>query len=189
MSPPDDELEGMDALDDELAALLRDPSMWEEPTADLGSRVTAAVANEVSLVREPILRSVPRNVPPSGPAARPSRPSAPTPGRVAALRPNRWLAAAAALLVAIGAWGIIRQRASDDAVRFSLQATDLIPGAQGKVKITSTDSGLRIELDASGLPRRDGTRFYQAWLKGDSGLVRSGPSTRGRTSCCGPACR
>ena len=30
-------------------------------------------------------------------------------------------------------------------------------------------SGLRIELDATGLPRRDNGLFYQAWLRNEAG--------------------
>ena len=34
-----------------------------------------------------------------------------------------------------------------------------------------TDSGWRIEIDATGLPRLDDGRFYQAWLKGDDDVL------------------
>jgi hypothetical protein len=177
VTTPDDPNDEFDfEFDAELAALLRDPTMWDEPTVDLRGRVVAAVEREVALVREPVQRRDDRLRTPS-----PSLPSSLSRGRVKpggalAVQPRRWLAAAAAVLVAFGAWTVLQRRGSEEggAVQFALAATDLIPGAAGDVAITSTESGLRIELDATGLPRRDGTRFYQAWLKGESGLVPIG---------------
>jgi hypothetical protein len=47
--------------------------------------------------------------------------------------------------------------------------------------MTKTDSGWRIELDATGLPRLDGGRFYEAWLRDASGqLVPIGTFNEGR---------
>ena len=37
--------------------------------------------------------------------------------------------------------------------------------------LTKTTSGWRIQLSATGLPRRDGTQFYQAWLKNAAGIL------------------
>ena len=56
----------------------------------------------------------------------------------------------------------------------ALAATELAPEAAGQAVITEEDSGLRIELHATGLPRREGNEFYQAWLRGESGLVPIG---------------
>ena len=56
----------------------------------------------------------------------------------------------------------------------ALAATELAPEAAGRAVITEEDSGLRIELHATGLPRREGNEFYQAWLRGESGLVPIG---------------
>ena len=41
----------------------------------------------------------------------------------------------------------------------------------GTARLSQTDSGWRIELDASGLPRLDDGRFYQAWLKNDDDVL------------------
>ena len=38
-------------------------------------------------------------------------------------------------------------------------------------RLSQTDSGWRIELDAEGLPRLDDGRFYQAWLKNDDDVL------------------
>ena len=50
----------------------------------------------------------------------------------------------------------------------ALGATALLPAAKGDATLTKTMSGWRIELDASGLPRLDSGRFYQAWLPRES---------------------
>ena len=60
-----------------------------------------------------------------------------------------------------------RPRASSAA----LAPTDLAPGADGGATLTKTSSGWRIELDATGLPRLDAGRFYEAWLKNDAGTL------------------
>ena len=43
--------------------------------------------------------------------------------------------------------------------------------ARGEATLTRTSSGWRIELDASGLPRLDGGRFYEAWLRNRAGVL------------------
>ena len=48
---------------------------------------------------------------------------------------------------------------------------DLAPGADGGATLTKTSSGWRIELDATGLPRLDAGRFYEAWLKNEAGTL------------------
>ena len=53
----------------------------------------------------------------------------------------------------------------------SLTGTRLAPDAAANVTLTKTDSGWKIELHATGLPRRGDGEFYQAWLKGDAGLL------------------
>ena len=56
-----------------------------------------------------------------------------------------------------------------------------MPGAGGEATFTKTDSGWRIELDATGLPRRQGGLFYQAWLRSAAGvLVPIGTFNEGR---------
>ena len=63
----------------------------------------------------------------------------------------------------------------------ALAPTDVVPGATGEATLTKTDSGWKIELDATGLPRLEGGRFYQAWLRNAAGvLVPIGTFNEGR---------
>jgi hypothetical protein len=63
----------------------------------------------------------------------------------------------------------------------ALAATPLAPGAHGDASLTRTSSGWRIHLHATGLPRRAGTRFYEAWLLNSVGvLVPIGTFNEGR---------
>ena len=56
-----------------------------------------------------------------------------------------------------------------------------MPEASGEATLTKTSSGWRIELDAAGLPRLEGGRFYQAWLRNAGGvLVPIGTFNEGR---------
>jgi hypothetical protein len=45
------------------------------------------------------------------------------------------------------------------------------PAVTGSAELERTDSGWRIDLDAPGLPRLDGGRFYQAWLRDEAGTL------------------
>jgi hypothetical protein len=145
-----DPVDGLDPVDqaelDELRALLADPALWAEPSPDLEHRVVAAIAAE------------PRS-------ARVQR----------RLRPRRRIlagamVAAAAVVVAVALVSVaITDDRSDEGVEIALQPTELVPGATGTAVVTAEVSGLRIELDARGLPRRDGGAFYQAWLRNEAG--------------------
>jgi hypothetical protein len=78
--------------------------------------------------------------------------------------------AAIAVVVLVGL-AIFRSGASETRFQAALAATELAPGAKGEATLTKTSSGWRIELDAAGLPRRDGGRFYEAWLRNASGVL------------------
>ncbi len=55
------------------------------------------------------------------------------------------------------------------------------PAPRGEATLTKTSSGWRIELDATGLPRLEGGRFYEAWLRNRAGvLVPIGTFNEGR---------
>jgi len=89
-------------------------------------------------------------------------------------------AATAPLAVAVG---LAVSRSDTSGVRFhaALAATELAPAAKGEATLTKTASGWRIELDASGLPRLDRGRFYEAWLRNSAGvLVPIGTFNEGR---------
>ncbi|MGY2874049.1 hypothetical protein ACVW00_001239 [Marmoricola sp. URHA0025 HA25] len=142
---------------DELAeiervqALLADPAMWAEPPADLQERVVAAIAEAGG-------------------------------GR------RRWLqyavgGVAAAVLVAAGVAVGAQLNQHDDTLQFaaSLKGTALAPGASGDATLAKTPSGWKIELHATGLPRRANGEFYEAWLKDAAGsLVPIGTFNDGR---------
>jgi anti-sigma-K factor RskA len=81
-------------------------------------------------------------------------------------------ASVAALAAAAVTLGVLRSDSSGQATyRAALEATSLAPGAEGTVALTKTSSGWRVELHANGLPRLDGGRFYQAWLRNADGVL------------------
>jgi len=80
--------------------------------------------------------------------------------------------AVAAVAAAAAAVAIVASSGSPG-TRFeaALGPTPLAPGAHGDATLTRTTSGWRIHLDATGLPRLAGDRFYEAWLRGKSGVL------------------
>jgi hypothetical protein len=78
--------------------------------------------------------------------------------------------AIAALAVAIGAI-VTGSGPSSERFHAALAATEQVPGARGEATLTKTASGWRIELDATGLPRLAGARFYEAWLRNPAGVL------------------
>ena len=89
-------------------------------------------------------------------------------------------AAAAVLAVAIGL-GVFSSGGSRERFHAALAPTELAPAARGEATLTKTSSGWRIELDATGLPRLEGGRFYEAWLRNTAGvLVPIGTFNEGR---------
>jgi hypothetical protein len=76
----------------------------------------------------------------------------------------------AVLAIAIGL-RVADSGGSGASFRAALAATAAVPAAGGDATFTKTDSGWRIELDATGLPRRQGALFYQAWLRSSAGVL------------------
>ena len=130
--------------DPELVALLQDPSLWEEPSAQLEDRVAGGIAEERRVV-VPMKR---RN---------------PWPARFAAAA----VGAAAAVAVVLV---VTRDQEHADA-SVAVTGTDLAPGISGNADITTVDSGVRINFSVPGLPRRDGQEFYEGWLKNCAGTA------------------
>jgi anti-sigma-K factor RskA len=91
-------------------------------------------------------------------------------------------APAIAVVVAVGiGLGVFGSSTSAERFHTALAATALAPGAKGEATLTKTSSGWRIELDATGLPRLEGGRFYEAWLRNPAGvLVPIGTFNEGR---------
>lgn len=142
-------------------ATLADAAVWAEPSPELQERVVAAVAEASGT--EPV--GVPAGVGTSG--------------------RRRWIpyvvAAATVSALAIGAVGLLAQQGQPLQFAASLTGTELAPDAKGDVTMTRTTSGWKIELHATGLPRRADDKFYEAWLKDDRGhLVPIGTFNEGR---------
>ena len=78
--------------------------------------------------------------------------------------------AAVAVALVIGL-ALFRSSSSQERFQAALAATALASGARGDATLTKTSSGWRIELKATGLPRLDGGRFYEAWLRKASGVL------------------
>jgi hypothetical protein len=80
-------------------------------------------------------------------------------------------AVASAVLAAAVGLALLQSRASGESFHAALAATKLAPGAGGSATLTKTSSGWRIELDARGLPRLAGARYYEAWLRSSGGVL------------------
>ena len=93
------------------------------------------------------------------------------------------IAGVAAAVVAATAVAVVISGSGSHGTRFqaALGPTPLAPGAGGEATLTKTSSGWRIELDATGLPRLQGDRFYEAWLRSSKGeLVPIGTFNEGQ---------
>ena len=165
---PDDEPTGEidEAFERELALLLADPSLWEEPSADLEDRVVVAVRAEVIEV----VRADP------APQATGTSDGAQVVSIDAGRRRRRWLAPLAAAAVGAAAAAAITVAVvprNDDTPTadgtIQLAGTDLAPGLAGAADVTVEASGVRIVIQVPGLPRRDGGEFYEGWLKSCDG--------------------
>ena len=81
------------------------------------------------------------------------------------------VAAAAVAAAAIVAVVVVGSGSSGTRFQAALGPTPLAPGARGQATLTRTSSGWRIHLDATGLPRLAGDRFYEAWLRSSAGVL------------------
>jgi hypothetical protein len=149
---------------DELRALLADPSVWVAPPAALEDSVVAAIAAERDAQAH---GAVPRREPERDNVVRFERPS--RRGRLAYALGGA-VSAAAVMLLALGVVAIAGG-GGEDGTTLALGPTELVPGASGTARAVQEDSGWRITLDATGLPRRDGGDFYQAWLRNEAGVL------------------
>lgn len=139
------------ALDAGIAALLTESSTWVDPPPGLGDRIVTGVRSEAAL---------------DDPDPMAGRAEV-TSTRRAWMRPAL-VGAAAAITFLFG--GIVVLSALDSAdtgtemFTAELTSTGLLPDVGGGVDVTSFESGLRIDLAASGLPRRDNGKFYAGWV-------------------------
>ncbi|MET0143418.1 MAG: anti-sigma factor [Ilumatobacteraceae bacterium] len=151
---------------DDLRDLLGDSSTWATPGPGLEDAVVAAIAAERAAA--PASRR-PAPAPTAGPPGATPIDLASRRRRIPHLARNLVTAAAAVAVLAVGGFVLATRNSDDGVTSLSLEATDLAPDADGRAELRRTDSGWRIEIDASGLPRRDGGEFYEAWLKSGDG--------------------
>ena len=166
-----------EAGDQELAdlAALADGSLAPERRSAVEAQV-AASSELAALVAEQqravgFARSAAADV--DAPAGLRRRIEAQRSGRRAGAPGRLLLVGAAAAAVVAVAVGVSLLNSGTSAERFhaALGPTNLVPGAEGDATLTKTSSGWRIELRAPGLPRLDGGRFYEAWLKNAAGVL------------------
>lgn len=166
---------------DALRAELRSPAAWEEPPADLEDQVVMAVTQAA---RTDGGRARGRSADGgrargrSADGGRQRAPSASWWERVRA-RMSRRPALALSLtlpVAAVAAVAIVLITTSSSAspeLQFAMvvQGTALAPAAHGSATLTKHTSGWQIKLSATGLPRREGRQFYEAWLKNAAGIL------------------
>jgi ferric-dicitrate binding protein FerR (iron transport regulator) len=158
----------------ELAALA-DGSLAPERREALEARIAASPELAERLAEQERAVALAQNA-----AAQVEAPAALRARIEARRRPQRrWLphgvalagaAVAAVLAVGIGI-AVLDSGGSSQRYHAALGPTSLVPAASGEATMTKTSSGWRIELNATGLPRRDGARFYEAWLRNAAGVL------------------
>jgi hypothetical protein len=147
-NPDESNPEANAGFNTEFGALLGDPTMWDSPGDDLSDCIVSAISSES-------VNAAATYAAPSGSHARRSW-----------VRPAL-LGAAAAIAFLFGGLVLLSGLSGvEDVDSFSaeLVPTGLTADQSGAITITSFDSGLRIELDAASLPRRDNGSFYAGWL-------------------------
>jgi len=162
--------------EEELAALA-DGSLTPERRATLEQQVVASseLADRLAEQRQAVAltRSAAAEV--EAPASLRARLDAQRrPSRVSARQRPILIGVAAAAVVAVAAIGVVAIRpggTSGERFQAALAATELAPTASGNATLTKTSSGWRVELRATGLPRLDGGRFYEAWLRNRTGVL------------------
>jgi len=90
-------------------------------------------------------------------------------------RRRRWIryAVPSAAAAAVLAVALTVSLQSNQALQYAapMAGTELAPKATGDVTLTKTESGWKVHLHATGLPRRADGEFYEAWLKDDAGTL------------------
>lgn len=143
---------------DELRRVLADAALWVEPAPELQERIVGAIAGAGDRSRSVAL-------PPSA--------TDELAGRRAGRIRYTVIGLAAAIVLSVGIGVVVTTNHGGRPVQFAaaLRGTDLAPGASGRITLTRTTSGWRIQLKATGLPRRDNGDYYEAWLKSSTGIL------------------
>jgi hypothetical protein len=154
-----------------LRAELRSPSTWEEPDPGLEDLVVAAVARQAGADAEAPART--QDQPAHRRATRPGGLRA-LRARLSFRRPVLSVALAVTAAVVIAAVVFVANQgdsAPEQEFAMVVLGTSLAPRAHGSATLTKMSSGWQIKLSATGLPRRDGRNFYEAWLKNSAGTL------------------
>jgi hypothetical protein len=166
-----------EGLGDESAQLaaLADGSLPPERRSALEARVAASPELSARLAEQQraVMLAMSASADVEAPAALRARIDAQRRPRHAPVSRRLVLAGAAAtavVLVAIGL-AVFRSSSSGERFRAALAPTGRVPAATGDATLTKTSSGWRIKLHATGLPRLEGGRFYEAWLRNGAGLL------------------
>ena len=156
-------------------AALADGSLAPERRAALEARVAASSELAGLLAEQERAVSLARHAAAEVEAPQTLRAHIPTRERARGAVVGRRLIVASAAATAVLAVGIglavFNSGTSGTRFQAALAPTELAPGSNGEATLTKTSSGWRIELDATGLPRLDGGRFYEAWLRNASGVL------------------
>jgi anti-sigma-K factor RskA len=144
-------------LPPEITALLARQDTWDEAPPGIEDSIVAAITGARSPAAVPRLDEV---------RARRERHRSTWPW---------WLTAAAAAVVVV-AGAVMIGRADDDepGLVIALAATDLAPGASATAELASTPAGLKIVLDADGLPGAADGEMYEAWISDGEIRVSAG---------------
>jgi hypothetical protein len=176
-----------EAGDQELAELaaLADGSLAPDRRAALEAQVAASPGLAEQLAEQQRAVALARSAADGVEAPTALRARIEAQGRARRVRAPRRLvligAAATAVVALVLGLAVFGSDSSGERFQAALAPTDLVPGAAGSATLTKTTSGWRIELDATGLPRLEGGRFYQAWLRNAAGvLVPIGTFNEGR---------
>ncbi len=155
---------------DALRAELRAAAIWDEPPAALEDQVVMAVT-QAAAAEPAAAQPVTAEPAPAPSASWWSRLRARVPLRRPGLALSLSLPVAAAAAVAIVL--VASSGTSTRELQFAMvvEGTPLAPAAHGSATLTKKTSGWEIKLNASGLPRREGKLFYQAWLKNAAGVL------------------
>lgn len=84
-----------------------------------------------------------------------------------------WLGAVAAVVAVIAGLALIN-RGGDDGTVFALTGTSAAPDASAELVVSPTPAGLRLMLDARGLPGAPVGTYYEAWVTDGTVRVSAG---------------
>lgn len=157
-----------------LATQLAGDSTWADPSPELEDRVVAAIQSTADAENSA--------------GATPEKAMAPVTNLAArrtASRPKGvilpWLLAVAAVIVALAVFFVPKDSGGEPEYLALMTGTELAPDASAAAEMRNEQSGLEIQLEITGLSRAPAGSYYQAWLKGERGLVAIGTFHTGGT--------